>query len=192
MPFFKCTAFFESSQEEGWTEGYYYQGNDHTIALNAFNLMLTLYRLPLMDSRSSLRYLRVSDEAVLKDSKVQSFGGAGIPGGFVSVLPRLIGSERLLIDLEATPVMRFARFLGAIPGEEVTGRNFTPDANYQSAINAWVLQLKAFWLQKHRTNPGKKPAMYSYVNTTDVRIVRMTTRRTGRPFGLVVGRRKRR
>jgi hypothetical protein len=68
MPNFKCSIFLHSDIN-GWSENWYFSGTDYSSAMVALQSLADL-RQALCGTGVSLDYLRVSDEAIQRDSYV--------------------------------------------------------------------------------------------------------------------------
>ena len=152
MPTFRCTLTFEAGIQ-GWSETFYRSSTSHGVALTKLRDLAKLRR-ELLGADVFIRYARVSDEAILRDSLALQLnyvqtGALSAPvgptgGDFGQALfgAADIPNTALVLRIEAGPLYHGAHYLRGVPDSLIV----TPDgpANLQgwaSKFDAWVNEL---------------------------------------------------
>lgn len=156
----KCTFFFQGEGGFGWTETWYLVGNDLTAvfdrstATNAASYFNR--RRQILNQDSWISAIRVSDEAVLRDSRVMIVSKTNGKG----LADKTFGNEQaydaLQIRLEAGDRRRRSLLMRGLPRNVVSGDGtYAPDADWTAAFPRWVTALKDVLQANVRTTtPG--------------------------------------
>lgn len=194
MPVFRGTMFLRSG-DQGWTEGYFLDQPDHDGARNALGI-LALRRTHILSTDAHIQAVRVSNIDSPRDSLLTRYTEGATPerqgdyGGGIDPEPCNQPSDAAIIELVSTPARKGRIYLRGIPDALIASGAFTPDAEWLAAFNT----LAASWGAtirdgsfRVRTKDPAGGAFFSVI--TQVNLMGLTTRRTGRPFGLRRGRR---
>ena len=184
----KATVFLEDSSGAGWSESFYSVDADlDTIRTNLESLVPLL--MAMRPPSVSATWARVSDVTVKGDALIAGLtypvAGTYVMGSDVTQVEPGAG---LLVQLFSSAVAKGRWFLRGLPSEVMDGRDYTPGAAFSTAFDAvsgflvggtWVIRTK---------NPSPPPD-FNYPVIMNMAVIRGTTRRVGRPFGLPRGRR---
>lgn len=189
----KCTAFFRLG-DAGWSETYYNAATVYTDAQTRFIALMNA-RMALCPDSVFVSGLRISDPSVSGDSLTIPISAVNSQGTFETFTTQdtsvNLAADALLLQLFASPAAKNRKFLRGIPRECITDGRYTP-----AEAEGWTLQLNAYidhlaqpganrWLVRTRPNGG----LATYFPILSVQVIRPTTRKAGRPFGLQRGRR---
>lgn len=157
----KCTYFFQADGGFGWTETWYLVGNDLTAVFDrASATNVNSYfnrRRQLLNNNSWISAIRVSDEAVLRDSRVMIVAKANGLG----LTTKLDGNEQsydaLQIRIEAGDRRRRSLLMRGLPRAVVQGDGtYLPDPDWVAAFPRWVTALRDVLQANVRTTtPGE-------------------------------------
>ena len=187
----KMTLFFESLDAEGWSESTYHSATDINEAAT-FIVNIVAKRADMLDSHFSIIYARVSDVAVKGDSLVSATQVFPVVGTLLTSGDQLEANTALNVELFNSASIKNRLFIRGLNSGVVKGREYLGPVNFTTAFTAWSAQQLTNGSQcRHRTSVGPPP-VYTYVDTATFSVVGATARKPGRPFGLPVGRRKRR
>jgi len=188
--YFKGTLFFAGPETTGWSENYYLFSADYTPALATMQLILTA-RLGILCPVFDCVEGRLSDDTPgTRDSELMGgvFPQNGTwvtarPGGII--IPQT--QMALMCRQEASPFARGTRSLHGVDLNQSLGQIYSPEAGFITALNAYVTQVLAAGVFM-KVNDKALGKGYS----TIIKIVPrfFHSRRTGRPFGQLVGRRR--
>lgn len=194
MPLYNCTFFFEMNAT-GWTETYVQEAADEATA-QAGLLRLVPTRMDLSPDIVKLKALRISQSGMPRDSilvPVPSTMTAGRFGDFNATgdncdMPDLA----MLVEYRNGSRYKNRKFLRGLP--DVIAHNGELVWTNTAFNDAWlVFSARLSHASESWRVRTKNPAGgFQHQPITDVNRVRLTLRRVGRPFGLRVGRRKRR
>jgi hypothetical protein len=136
--FFRATFFFEGFGT-GWSEQIHLTTQNQAVAI-ASAIAYANLRIGLLVPPFEINDIRLSDDAVFRDIL---FDALNLPyvGTFPSLQPAAPSSTALLklaADQTATPSVRRNMFIRGIPSSIITGRNYTPTANWITALGKFV------------------------------------------------------
>jgi hypothetical protein len=185
----KATIFFQSEDEEGWSEGFYISSTDLAAAAGTLASIIPL-RAAMMDPHFSMIYSRVSDVEVKGDSLVAPSITFPVVGTLTDAGDQLEANTALNVEIFASPSVKNRIFIRGLNIAVIRGREYLAPAGFSAAFEAWDLYLTGNGLMcRHRTAVGPPPT-YDYVAATGISPIGATARKPGRPFGLPVGRRR--
>ena len=180
--------FFQSVDDEGWSEGGYLAALDLPTAASSLDTIITA-RKALLDPNFSMIYARVSDVAVKGDSLPPASTVMPVQGTYAGVGTTLEANTALNVLLFADPSKKNRIFMRGLNGKVVAGREYLAPSDWDTAFTAWVSALSTVGEQvRHRTAIGPPPT-YAYAVMASSVVIGATARKPGRPFGLPVGRR---
>jgi len=188
----KATYFWSSEYDEGWSESFYLQGTDLAACKTIADTILTQL-LALRDPTQTMVWARVSDVAVKGDSLLLSgptafpCAGTYTPGAGAK---NLEADSAIKLRLNATASIKNLIFLRGLTTDALTGRSYQPVTAFDTAFNNLLTQIVTTTpvYVRHRTSVGPPPT-YSYTVINEAVVVGVTSRKPGRPFGIVRGRR---
>src|SRR6266536_27383 len=156
----KVDYFFEDIGNSGWTETFYFTDTDITVARDRAETKYVTQRLSLLTGSYSLRELRVSDVAILRDSLVKSYTFAQGLGNY----PAVAGArdeqpwDALLVRIEAGALNRRSLLMRGLPGGLVDPVGvYTPSALWSrrfAAFRASCLAAPPFQIRTQTSGPG--------------------------------------
>lgn len=188
MPTFLVSYYFATKSNEGWSENHYCQETDIDAAATLAATKIGL-RMALSPDNVDMVYAKVSDIAVLGDSKIVQPTGQYFPfvGTHVAdpVGAYLEANTALLIEWIAGPAKKNRTFLRGLSLDVVTGREMVADAAYSTALNAWITAMIGFIYVQHA---DPLTGIVTYTESIDGFFTKVTARKPGRPFVLPRGR----
>jgi len=186
----KCTLFFESADEEGWSEKFYLGSTDITAAQTSMNTIIPL-RAAMLASTMNIIYGRVSDVTIKGDSLPPTITMPTAGTYSATGASLLEANTALNVQLFASATQKNRIFLRGLRSDVVVGREYKAPTGFSTAFSAWSsAMITANVVVQHRTVVGPPP-VYTYNTVSAINIIGATARKPGRPFGLPVGRRKR-
>jgi hypothetical protein len=188
--FFKGTLFFAGPSTTGWSENYYLFSADYGPAKTTLGLILNA-RLGILCPVFDCVEGRLSDDTPgTRDSELLGgvFPQSGTwvtarPGGII--IPQT--QMALMCRQEASPFARGTRSLHGVDLNESLGQDYSPEAGFITALNAYVGAVLAATCYM-KINDKALGKTYSVIVSVVPRFFH--SRRTGRPFGQLVGRRR--
>jgi hypothetical protein len=196
----KVTYFFRC-KDQGWSESHYGDHVDYTTAgVNA--LALANARLGLLTSDAYIIARRISKPDTKRDSVVTLYPiGSddeliGEAEGNVANLKCNQPSDAVIFEVRASPALKNRVYLRGIPDTYIVSGEFTPAAAWTTqavgnAVGTYLSRLKeGGWYVKAKDAESEGGFSYSFI--TDGAVLGLTSRKTGRPFGLRRGRRSNR
>jgi len=188
---FKGTYFFsQPTLRQGWSESYYVDTDNHDEGMDLMK-GLANYRMALSAGTTYLDAIRVSNTDHPRDSKMEFFNGVPQQCTGSKSTTSDVGWTSILVQLISTPRYKNHKFLRGIPDSAVTVplALTTPvlnlSAGYLAAMQGYEMFLVA--------NPAFKVKCKGdlgtvFANIGKVQVVRVTSRKVGRPFGQRRGR----
>jgi len=188
----RMTVFFaDPTLNVGWTETWILNAVDYPSAYATFGSFAPL-RVALMMDTSFITTVRISNVNAIRDSFVRSIPAAIGQGTISHATVPPAGLDDALIwrkDDGVTYTYFNKLFMHSVPAGIFNGRIYpatTPPAGWTAAVIAFQTFILAgangFLVRK-----GGPPVTYVPIGSFDP--LRRTTRKLGRPFGLLVGRR---
>jgi len=191
MPFRVVLFFNQPTLLAGWSETYFNTLSDRNQVINQSN-SLARTRMRMSPIGTFLSHLRVSDVDPPRDSSIDDFQGMPLRGEHSQSAGSDLGWTSLLVSLISSPYRAGRKFLRGVPDLMFTVQTgvpvFRPDQRFKDGFTAYRRALTIVengWAIRNRSGTS-----YIYNGITDVKIVRTTSHRVGRPFGQPVGRRK--
>lgn len=184
--YLRGTLFWEHADGQGWTEHYYFNLSTHSAAETPLTNMAN-FRLAMQPATVELKGARVSNIDRARDSIPFDLSGPGTYApatGGVDLYP----SVAIQILLGATPSIKNRMFMRSWTSDNISGDVQNFQAAMITAYDNWASGVLANACQTLTKVSGI--ATLTPINT--VIPERVTTRRTGRPFGLPAGRHRRR
>jgi len=186
MPDYQGTLFFQDNASSyGWTENYFYEGVADIDAALALLAVLIPLRAAVLTDRHNLAAGRVSDIAVLNDSKLVS--GLPVVGDVVSTNLTVVQPwTALLTRNEATSLYRGRTFFhGTLETTFTSGRNYDTGNPQAADWTALFTEMVDRCSLKHKVGLVTLLTPYSAILP-----LRQVERKVGRPFNLLRGRRR--
>jgi hypothetical protein len=178
-------AFFTTVNPEcGWSEIYYPAATDIETAISGWISHVLPARLGIMPADVNIVYIRCSDVNVKGDSILDTSTHIGTWSGSSNVNDARLS---LLIRQRNEFNQRAMKYIHGIPTDQFTLGVYTPTTPFGTAFNVFKSAVIANCLHANK-NPTPPPKLV-LSTIVDFGVVRLTTRRVGRPFGLPVGRR---
>lgn len=190
MATFRLTYFWVSANDEGWTENFYWDGTNLTGAQSMMDSLLPtladlrMSHFTIIDARCSDVSQRGS---VLFTTHQIPYAGSYTPPTGATPLE---ANTALYVQLLAiTP--RFMRWnLRGLSSDVITGRTYNKTDPWNARLGIVTDTLIAGQFQaRHRVTPPPH-ATYSYSVISELGNVLPGARKPGRPFGLLVGARR--
>jgi hypothetical protein len=191
MATYKITFVFGSSVNAvGWTENWWVNAADANAAVNSVTNYLTVRKALMLDT-AAITNIRASNIDKNRDGILASVGGATgiIPSA--TQPPAGIWDCLLCRRDDATHTAIGHMFLHLVPSVIFNGRVYVPNpagyAAWAAAMTAFQTEVKnGTYLVRKRTAPNT----YSYVPCGFFDGTRRTSRKLGRPFDALHGRRQ--
>jgi len=181
--------FFTTDDNEGWSEGFYMIATNIAAAQTQLDTLVS-QRTGFLSADSSIIYARVSDVAIKGDSLLTTITLPAVGGYAPAGTSALEANSALMVELFASSVLKNRIFLRGMRSDTIIGRSYEPPTGFLTDLNTWITAMLAAGVAvRHRTAIGPPPT-YSYTSVTSISAVKATARKPGRPFGLVVGRRR--
>lgn len=197
MAFYRATMFFRCS-DQGWSETHYAIADTHQDVYDAL-LALANKRKACMPPDCFIIGLRVSATDTKRDSILNIFPAATGVGSLQGAYGGVAGPERvnqasdaLICELRFDPATKNRIFLRGLPDSLIVSGVFAPDVGFTQALTGaggFLSALLNSTIWRVRT---KTPTGFSYSSATSFAQQALTSRKTGRPFGLRRGRRSKR
>lgn len=186
----KITYFFQGPDLTGWSENYWVNVPTYQAAINKANTLLGL-RLNILQPPYAVSMIRVSND--LKGTRDSELVPAAYPliglwsaaNTCANVVPP--SQMGLVMRTETSPFSRSSRFLHGVDGFMFNGQRYTPIAPFVTALNLFIAELinGTWFIPVKNKNVGQQ---YAAIVLMQPRF--WHSRRTGRPFGQLVGRRR--
>lgn len=188
---FKVTTFIEwGAQKTGWTMNLYKEAADYTDVKTAWDDLMTVFTPIIMDE-VQVTALRISDVQIPGDAYTPSVAGLfGAVDG--TTHPPCAPWDALLIKTETGDHERRAHlFVHGVPVDYfLPGRLYNISNWNATAVSAFMSQLVTDeWRFRSKKADDTAP-VYAIIEAREA--LRRTEHRVGRPFSLLVGRRRRR
>lgn len=184
MPQYQQTLFFEDvDRSYGWSESYFRESPDPQLARTAMDSLIG-FRLDVLVDLCQISAARVSDVDITNDSLLSV--GLPLPGNVAStILTAADPWSCLNLRIEASDLYRGRKFIHGIL------ENTFSDNRAWNPANPNAAQWLAFFteLEDNYNLRINSPGPFSYISITKCVPLKETTRKVGRPFGLLVGRR---
>lgn len=196
MPFFRCTFGFRT-ERHGWSETYFCEAQDFVTAAG-FCQGLHAQRVKISPAGVKSDFIRCSAVGDRGNARQLPIAQENIQGTFheSGQVPSVnLANDCLLVEYSGANNYRNRKFLRGIPDGQIANDVFIPSAAYGLALFDGGASFLAFLVQSPwRIRAKQRGAAGATVWTTilNYRVVRASTRDTGRPFGLPVGRRRKR
>jgi hypothetical protein len=175
---------------QGWSEGYYLLNNS---LAGAKTDMATLIagRQAFIYLGYAINYARVSDLSVLRDAYI--IGSGAVPGLLTTGKVNRVADCMLVRGQHPSPPGGHNNFFWhGVPDESIVDGSYFPTGNapYDTALAAYLVLVKSLcgWATKKKRQ-GQITTITGY---DSVALRNITSRKVGRPFGMEVGRRRRR
>ena len=189
-PLFIGTLFF-GCRNFGWAEVYPLNAVTYPTATVALSSILE-DRLPTMCGDVTCLGGRVSDQNVRGDSQLIHLP---VPptGTYVGAALTITYDSEVTLQwrFEATPQHRVVRSVRAIPSDQFENGVYTPVGGWFATLTTWALLVQNLCSISTAIKP-RPPAAPYYIFTpmTNNIFGKQSHRKIGRPFGLLVGRRR--
>jgi len=151
----RSTFFFTNTNGYGWSETFFSNAPDLASAMTSAKAMI-VPRVRLLGRGSSLKFIRVSDDLIKRDSQIYPVPEDDGTPKTRSQSTADIANTCLLLRLEAGDRWRRPLFLRGIPDEicDDNGR-YIPTATFQNNLQIWQVAFRAQgYCVKVRTNDG--------------------------------------
>lgn len=192
MAFFQCSFFFRVN-DAGWSESFITQAEEH-LAAGVLANNLFLKRLATLPPDVTAQAIRISLHGGARDSFTIPTPAPANVGTFNPDTGNAtinMPEDALLCPLISTFTKKGRLFLRGVPDGQIKSGKYTPTPAYTAALegagNFFDTLKSGAWFMARRANPNGVPALYNYLPITGYSILRATTRRCGRPFGLRPG-----
>lgn len=193
MPNYRCTAFFQDpTYQVGWSETYFLGSSDHLTCATTFATYIPT-RVALMMDTSFIVAIRICDVSSARDSLMTPVPASAGQGTYNhSSVPFAGVDSCLLVRLEeGIDFSAFnKKFLHSVPANIFNGRIYLST----SAPSPWPANFSTYqaWLLNSANNVlvrKKISGVYNYTAIGQVSGERWSSRKLGRPFGTLVGKR---
>jgi hypothetical protein len=184
--------FFQNiARGAGWSEGHFIDETDYTVALAKLRDIGT-DRKALFTDNTKISFLKVSDVDVTRDAFVdgdQTHVGLG-QGTYAPVLATQDNFPDVALLLRYTTANGKwgLHYLRSIPENQVNNGVYVPSADWLVGFTAYVANIQLNTRQRVKAGP---PPLYDYLSIEEIAAERVTRRKAGRFFGLLVGRGRR-
>jgi hypothetical protein len=164
----------------GWSEVYYPIAATYADAQSWYTGFQTK-RLPTLSDDVNIVYVRISDNSVKGDAAILAPDASGTYAGKTD-FPDLC----LLLRWHNPAFFHSNHYLHGLPEDCHAGAHYTPTGPYAAALLAMFayINITLYFVQKNPAPPPKK--ILTALDGID--IVRITSRKIGRPFGDFRGR----
>ncbi len=190
MPVFKLTMMLTNDWAQGWSESYYTEQADMGAAIPVLDTLVPLL-MSLRTAQNRMLYARASDVSIRGDSQLSTLSfpyvGTYSPSLGVNAISADVG---LLVQLFASSKRKNHVFMRGMSDDIITGLVFNSEPAWQASFDFLNSELTADCKTQTRISPTNPTKQYD--NILSVFVVGVHSRKPGRPFGLPVGRRKRR
>lgn len=188
MPTLQAVLFL-SKGTSGWSEVYPLITAGYTAAKTVMEAGADLRQAMLTDDITIIGF-RVSDYTIPGDSLAETLN---LPGnyGIVPIPHEKSEPANVAIRIRADTadfLHRGVRYLHAPPDSIITAGFYTPDADFETAMDDYLAWLALNCAIKHQLTPSPG-ATYENLPIDEAVVDGVWTRNTGRPFGLHRGRR---
>ena len=186
MPNFKGSLFFENTEGEGFSEGYYGVFTDGPTAVTALETLADA-RLNMLDPAYFLVYAKVHNlatpRAVLLTSLLLPAAGtyAITSGGFNHSI-----FEAVLLRLMDVTGFQNRKFIHGTNTDTSHGDIYLPGGSWATALAPFIADLVASWSVARGFSHGVPSTLTAITSAVPERV---TEHRIGRPFGAPRGRR---
>lgn len=191
MPTYRWSSYFQTKDNEGWSENYYLTAADIASAAGLASANIAP-RMALSPNNVDMVYGKVSDVAIKGDSLIVLPMSGSYPFvGTYTETPTgcfLEANTALLIEILAGATHKNRVFLRGLSLDVVTGREFLNPSGFATAINAWTSYLSSGVLVRTEVVPHTVPKTYTYTPSDNAYVKGVTARKPGRPFDLPRGR----
>lgn len=190
-PYYLCSYYFVTKDNEGWSENFYLQSADISSAATSASQYI-LPRTALSPDNVDLVYAKVSDVDIRGDSKIALPLSGSFPyaGTYVAdpVGSYLEANTAMLIELIGSPSKKNRFFLRGLSLDVVTGREYKAPAAFDTALTALTTFIVGRFLVRTQVQPTTVPPTYNYDACTDAFFTKVSARKPGRPFSMPRGR----
>lgn len=192
MPMFQCTWFFENTLTNvGWSEPYLVQESDYVPAQAVMDTLNPL-RLACMTSNNYIRSLRVSNIALRGDALVANYGNAAVGGIDPTAHPDAGPFDACLLRKDTDPpIYHGFLYLRGIPEDTFVGRQLKANGFIElGPLPDFIAGILAGPFFFRHLQQGHPVSDATYPAITAMSGVRRVSRRIGRPFDQLRGRRR--
>jgi hypothetical protein len=188
MALFKQQLFFETPDDNGWSETYWQTATDLATALTQLDT-LAIDRLKLLRSEIDLIFAK-SHQTTGASRQVGALDlSTALVGTYTPVIAAPVdhdSQEAILYRITDVAGHYNMRFLHGIGSWVSNGGTYTPEGAFVTALLAWFTFLKANCLVAKNFVHGVPTNTFAI---TTCAVERLTTHKVGRPFGAARGRR---
>jgi hypothetical protein len=138
MPLLRATFFFEDTNKHGWTETIHSTAADLSTLLAAAT-RLSQKRRDLLGLTAGLTFIRVSDDAVKRDSKINHIGFDDTKSRTSESSASDIANTCLVVRLDANPVVRRTLYMRGIPDAVcASAGRYIPTPEFRTKFDEWM------------------------------------------------------
>lgn len=194
----RATFFFQNTIGQGWSETFYAQGGLSRTALRAKCLSYANGRLPTLANNSWITYIRYGDSNVKRSYGIVQFDTNEFKGAAGDASNNSSDAVNIRLDTgDALPqVHRRSWLCRGIPDDTVNDKEFILTLGVNHAAD-WFTDMQNFirtilagdWGIRYVASTGPTVYAIQKIDPASYVIRRSATRRSGRPFGLLPGRR---
>jgi len=200
MPFTlpRATFFFQSANGSGWSETWYAQNASNSGILQQKCLRYSRERLKTLSDNCWISYVRYGDAAVKRSYQILQNAVGEFLGQAVDSSNSQNDAVNVRVDTGPIllPVHRRSWLVRGIPDDVVNDTEFGSTGGVNPA-SPWSNNMANFigkvlfqdWGIRYVANPVGPVYAIAPVDNTSFIIRRSCSRRTGRPFGQLAGRR---
>lgn len=189
----KYTLQFQGPDTTGWGEVYYLSVPGYVTALAILDELCT-FRVTILHASFAINYARLSNDLKgVRDSFITTkvlplFGNLGVAGDTNTPPTQMALQTRV----ETGPFQRGTKWFHGIPSNQFTGQHWTPTNTFAAFFNTWAGYLigKPYTLRTVAPKNAPVPGAIIYNPIIDMLPRAWHSRRTGRPFGQLAGRRR--